>query len=623
MRSAPQPQELRAVEPMLSGYGKWQRCDRAAGGQIVCGSPTTPSEPVSIAPTECERLMRNGQDAVRFLESVPQCTDAAVAMLEGLARARREPALWSDVSGAYYVRAQRNDEPEDLVRALDAAGKAIERAPKKAGAHFNRALALEALGLSEDAMREWDGLRRQLPPQWAVEATEHWQRLTRQKARSAAVQWPLNEQRLPIAAAAGDHAAVTALIAPYHGAAVRYVEEKVLPAWASAVSQGRSGEAHTQLALAKMIAEAFAALSGDHYLLQSVEQIRTADASARAAIEEGCLAIARARQSERDHLSRRAGDEYLRAEDAFRRAGNPLRFSAALGRATAMLFAKDSAGAQRLYRQLEQETRRRGYPYLLARVHANRGFLNLIEARLLDALAEYGRAQVLFERANDDENLSNVYTRKVGILRRIGHAPSTWREIYQAQRRMSAMLEPQSRHLLIGESALSAVELGYPSVGLAYQETAVVLIRDELARNTDETLVVHLRRNLGVALRGRAAIRVRVGDHAGARTDLEQAIPLMGSGVDPGDEAIVSGFRARIAEVQAQELATTDRKKAIAALNEAIAYASTTHYRSFVASLLLQRGGALFPGTEPPCRTRRPRSRRCLAAGRTARCRPR
>ena len=81
------------------------------------------------------------------------------------------------------------------------------------------------------------------------------------------------------------------------------------------------------------------------------------------------------------------------------------------------------------------------------------------------------------------------------------------------------------------------------------------------------TGVAGSRANLGVAFRTRAGIRVRLRDYAGAQADLNTAIPLIGERAGPEDAAILSGFRARLAEVEAQTLAETNRKRAIAALD--------------------------------------------------------
>ena len=173
---------VRVTEPMLSGFERWHRClsRRTAGtivAQSVCGPPTVPADVVSIVNGGC-RSMRNMTDAIRVLAYAPECTDAAVEKLDEIAKTRREAEVLSNLAAAYYIRAQRKDQPSDLVRALDAADAATELAPESFQARFNRALAEEALRLSDEAVRSWDDLRRGSHAGWTQEAGERSARLT-------------------------------------------------------------------------------------------------------------------------------------------------------------------------------------------------------------------------------------------------------------------------------------------------------------------------------------------------------------------------------------------------------------------------------------------------------------
>jgi CHAT domain-containing protein len=583
----------RITQPLLSGFNDWRPCKTfIAEGAIVesaeCGAINLPPDLVSVASGECDRLMNTQTEAVRILAYVPQCTDAAVEKLETLPTPATAAAL-SDLAGAYYVRAQRKDQPSDLVRSLNAAERAVRLAPDLPEAQFNQALAQEALGLLSEALHSWSALRA-APSPWKAESEQHWRRLLEQRALSAAVQWPLDQQRLPEAVRSGDRVAVMRLVAPHRGAAQRHVEEAVIPAWALASAQGRTNEAQEALTLAEAISAALARQTGDRYLLDSVELIRAADTPAkRQLLQNGQLALRDARLRERQLKNEAAGDEYARARLAFSRVGSPLRFGAMLGRSTAYTFTRDFTRALALLHAVELAAQARHYPYLLARVHSGRGFVFTVQGRYLDALAEYSEAQAIFEHTDDRENLSNVYARKIGLLRTIGEQELTWREICRARGRSSSMFEAQSRHLLLGESALSAAELGYPAVAIHYQNEAVTMLEEELARNRDPERAVGLRRNLGVALRGRAAIRMRLNDYPGSKSDLDFATVLTGAENDPGDAAILGGFRARLAEISAQAMARFDRKKAITDLTDAIQYSSQTHYHTLIASLLLQR----------------------------------
>lgn len=533
--------------------------------------------------------MRTEADTVRMLAYAPQCTNVAVQRLAALSNRRSDAQLLSDLAGAYYIRAERNDAPSDFVRSLDAAERAVADAPPSAlPPRFNRALAAEALGLTPYAIQWWDEVRRAAPNAWTAEAQVHYAALTRERTRSAAVQWPLNQRRLPDAARLGDTRAVRQLVSPYRDAAQRYVEEEVLPVWAAAVTSGSDEEAARQLKLATMIARELARLTGDSYLLDSVRPLHSKDPEMLASFSRAHLLFAEARAEQRPAHWDKATQLYADAEKALARLDSPMRLQAMIGRANGLIVASKFDPAYGLLREVEREATRERYRSIVGFVHSARGLARMIQGRYLDSVAEYSEAEAIFAEMREVENISNALARKTGMYRLIGHEESTWREVFRALQYEQRVYEVQSRHVLLGECAASAAVLGYPAVGLHYQDIAVRLIEDELA-HTDESRVAELQHNLGVALRARAAIRVRLNDNRGAQTDLDAAIPLIGKPKDPSEDSIPSGLRARLAEVQAQTLARTDRGGAIAKFGEAVREALNTHYRPFVASLLIQR----------------------------------
>jgi len=96
----------------------------------------------------------------------------AIAALEGaVQQAPDNHVLQTDLSAAYLARASRNGRAEDLRRALTAAERAVRARPASAEAAFNRALALEALHLTEEARAAWDAyLQMDGTSDWAREA---------------------------------------------------------------------------------------------------------------------------------------------------------------------------------------------------------------------------------------------------------------------------------------------------------------------------------------------------------------------------------------------------------------------------------------------------------------------
>jgi CHAT domain-containing protein len=528
-------------------------------------------------------------DTVRLLATANQCTDAAVAKLEALARPGSDPRILSDLSAAYYIRAQRKDHPSDFVRSLDAADRSVALAPAMTEARFNRALAQEALGFSADAIESWDALRNESQSSWAAEAGAHHDRLTSEGNRAAAFAWSQNKERLPSVAGLGDRAAVRQLVTPYPSSAQRYVEEVVLPAWAQASTEKRADDAAAQLRLAEMIASALGQFVNDRYLLDVVDRIRsTRDPHAAERLRTGHLAFGTGRALQRDLTS--AAAAYERAAIALAAAGSPLRFEAMLGSATVLTQAKLYESSLALLRTVERESRERQYPSLLARVHTGRAYLFMAQRYDIDALAEYSEAQLIYERIRDKEGVASVRSITIGLYRRIGHENLTWGAAYQAQRHAADLVEAQSRHVYLAENALSAVALGYPSVALHYQSSAVRMLEDELSDSGATANLGQLRNNLGIALRARAGIYLHLDNRAAAQVDLAASTRLLTDARNgEGNDSIPFGFRARLAEIDAQSLAGTDRRQAIAKLSEAIRLSSLTVYQTLVASLRLQR----------------------------------
>jgi CHAT domain-containing protein len=583
------------TEPRLSGFDVWHSCTNAASpdgivGRTVCAPPTVPVDLVSMVSDGCDRPMRTMTDAVRVLAYVPDCTDAAIAKLELLAETGRQAELLSNLSAGYYIRAQRKDQPSDFARALDAADEAVTASPIPA-AQFNRALAEEALGLTSDAISSWDSARGGTDG-WAKEAADHLRRLRKQQTVAAATQWRFNEQRLPEVARRGDRKGVEALITPYRAAAQRYVEDTVLVAWAAARAKGDDAGAAEQLQLAEMIADALARLTRDRYLQDVVQPIRRSDAVTDAAFRRGIAAYAAGRTEERTLRNEVAtADAYARAEHAFGESRNPFQLMAMIKRAAALMLGGRFDEAQRTLSAADAEARRAGYSCILGRIHTGLGFAGMLQGRLLDSVAEYADAEDQFRRTGDVETLCNVLTRNIGVYRLIGNHDLTWREIFKTRNYASAMLDPQARHIFLGEIAAAALDLGCPHAALRFQNEAVALLHDELRRNAnDDKAVAQLISNLSVALRARAAIYAHLGDDKAAQRDLDEALSRISAGLQAPDAAIQNGFRARLAEVEAQTLAKQNRRQeAIAALTRGIDSASRTHFSSLIASLLVQR----------------------------------
>ena len=590
--------QARWVEPRLTGASKWSPCRRFRPANTVveksdCGTYLPPPD-VSQAVGACDRMTTTHAETVRTLITQPACTDAAVERLVALSVERRDATIMSDLAAAYYVRAQRDDRPSDLLRSLEAAERATAADDRLPAARFNLALAEDALGLREHAQASWRAASARDTSEWSKEAAARADVLERAAVRNAALQWPLNRLRLPEVARSGNRAAVRTLVAPYPGAAQRYVEDQVLPAWGSAKDPAA---ARARLLEATMIAGELAAVTGDPYLREAVTRIATAGDAVRALLREGHKAFGEARMYERAVKSDRAAGAYLEASQAFERAGSAMRVGADLGYAMEITrLSADKTESERRLALLEAEARRKGYLNVWARVQSNRAFFLQVRGRYLEAFDLFDEAADAFRRMQDGEGRANVHIRKAALLRVLGHDEAALAESFIARRYEDKLVEISGRHVVAGETAATFLALGFPERALAYQSDLVATLEDKLADELakvprDEAAIQGLRINRAIALRARAGIRLSLGDHETARRELDEAIAVIPN--REGDRAISDALRARSAEVEGiAAMQAADAAAAIRSFTEALALSGPGRFRTYQAILLTERAEA-------------------------------
>lgn len=458
---------VRTVRPRLSNDAPWRPCRRPprAGRAIVesvCGEDLRFGEPPPIART-CDRTPRNVREAVKILTERPSCTDAATGALEWFARTR--PEVWSDVAAAYYLRAERGDQPVDLLRALEAAELAVAATPRSASALFNYALIQQSLGFREDAVRAWDAFLAVDHTGWATEGAEQRAILLSGIVPGKTREWERDQPRLVRAAETADAATVRKLITMYPTAVPKYVELELF-----GVAKGEATPARTRAVL--LIADEIARLTGDRQLLDTAQIIQRARQipDANAALQRATESAAAAQVAIRALETARA-EPLLRSVIADSSlVGLPLRLAAQQRWAQVAAYNPDPVRVVGpVLAQLESEALRRAYVRLLQRTHNTRAFAYFFGDRHVDALDEYDRALKYAERTKDLETIAAIHRAKAGVYRVIGSLDLAWRESIHALRHEPAITDVQTRHTLLGEVGSVAAELGYPRVALRYQ----------------------------------------------------------------------------------------------------------------------------------------------------------
>ncbi|WP_325312335.1 CHAT domain-containing protein [Longimicrobium sp.] len=440
-------------------------------------------------------------------DDTEQAASAAITRLSRALRlSRRRVPLLVDLSAAHLVRAQRTQNPRDLLEGLNYALEAVATEPHNPAARFNTALALQTLGLDEQAKIAWtDYLRSDSTSRWAEEARER---------RSLLRHPPMTEEPPQPGA---PEAEVRAFAGANPQEARLYGWDSVLGDWGSAHEAGNPARTAELLQLAEQLGGALEARGGDASLADAVRAIR--------AVRDDPAAT---RLLARAHRAYAAGQvlnesgEHAAARDSFARAARAAPFSPVLtrsaevfGAATLIFDGQFAEADSRLQAVLLRIDSLRN-PALVARALWIRGSGLLRNGHPAEARAAYQAAARLFERAGETEYTAAQWQME-------GEAAYAQRDTLAAYRLMHRGLMSLREHR-------SSVRLHNTLLVLANCATVDQMPRAALVVQ-DEDVSVALRekrvRHLVEALLGRARTRWARGRQEEASEDLYRADSLV------------------------------------------------------------------------------------------------
>jgi tetratricopeptide (TPR) repeat protein len=168
----------RVIEPRVTGQQSYAPFTQARGSS----GDSTANPDVRRAGLAVEETVRGRVDA-RSL-SVLGRTQLLLGQLdEAIATLTKSdvesPENLNDLSAAYIARGIRNDSQQDIRRGLELVDKAIETGARGADVRFNRALALERLGRTSEAIPAWRAyITVESDASWRREGEEHLKRLS-------------------------------------------------------------------------------------------------------------------------------------------------------------------------------------------------------------------------------------------------------------------------------------------------------------------------------------------------------------------------------------------------------------------------------------------------------------
>lgn len=502
--------------------------------------------------------------------------DETVQRLEMAAIVAGEAEALSDLAAARIEMALVGDRPAELLAAWVAAERALERSPRYAPARFNRALALDRLGMKEAAAIAWrTALEVEPEGPWADEARH---RITQLVEPSGPQRWttkarPALESLL--GAVPRDPAAVGAVVADHPQRAREFLQQNLLPSWAE---EEEPAAASRRLAAAEELAAALARVTGDSLLLRDVEQLRAlgglpAETDARLAhrlLSRGYEALYR------DWHPSSARTALEEASRLFQRLKSPQALWARL------LLALTDYYEQRHERALVEldavAPAAAASPILAARVAWIRGLVGSALGDLQMALDGYRAALEGFCSTGERENQAVMNAYLSHSMSELGHTDAAWRHRYLALSGLDEVATPVRRYAILETLVMNLHAEG--------DERGALLLANEQVQAAQRDGGAPLRQS---ALMRRAAIRQSLGDATGARADLETA---RRASLDIDDPAL----RARVESDQdllAAELASaSEPAKAIALANSALSSYRATDFLLLEPRALAARGRA-------------------------------
>lgn len=494
-------------------------------------------------------------------DDTEQAADAAIARLSRALRLSRRPVpILVDLSGAYLVRAQRTQNPRDLLEALEHALEALEVAPRNPDALFNAALAMQMVGLDEQAGIAWEEYLQ-------IDSTSEWAAEARERTRVL---------RHPETARAPEPGAPEAEVRAY---AARYPQEArllgmdtVLGRWGRAVEAGDTAGAAKLLQLADDLGFALRIRGGDLSLMDAVGAIR-----AVADDPEATRTLARA------HRRYATGQTLLATQDSATldtfasvlrtRLHSPaLMRSAEITHAATLVNAGRYAQADSAFEDLLTRIDSVRYPALAGRARANQGTGLNRDSKWDEARVFYRSAARLFERARETESMAANHQMD-------GEAAYNQRDTLAAYRAMH-------RGLMTLRGFRRSVRLHNTLFMLANSAaTDGMLLAAAKIQNED----VSVARRLSVpsstleSLLGRASVRALTGRPREAAQDLEAARSLMAAlrGSESQGKLVATGRYLRA-------LVATDGAS-LAGLDSAIGYFEKTNDFVLLLPALMRR----------------------------------
>jgi CHAT domain-containing protein len=349
--------------------------------------------------------------------------DAIDALESAVRQSPNNAAYWSDLAAARYTLAVTEKRPHELPQALADADHALRLDPKLHDALFNRALIIEALGISEAARRAWQRYAVADPSShWSAEAMHHLGDLPVVTTRDEF------QHRLAAATRAlPDNAALIALARNFPQEARTWSEGPLLANWADAVRKGDSKTAAKTLTVVRTLGAALAEFNHVQSVADIVATIDHANPT-----DTRTLADAHAiyRDARVLYKERRIADAQKKLQEArvlFGRTGSPMALIANYYAASCLYDSSHIAEAARALDQLAERFDPSRYPGLAAEIKWERTLSYASLGQWEAAIRTASESRKIFDSLGETQNRADVDLLLASHLNKIAQPAAAWK----------------------------------------------------------------------------------------------------------------------------------------------------------------------------------------------------
>jgi len=498
--------------------------------------------------------------------------DAIDALESAIRQSPNNAAYWSDLAAARYTLAVTEKRPHELPQALADADHALRLDPKLHDALFNRALIIEALGISEAARRAWQRYASADPSShWSAEAMHHLGDLRVVTTRDEF------QNRLTLATRAlPDKSPLIALARNFPQEARTWSEGPLLSNWADAFHKADTKTATETLTVVRTFGAAlveFNQVQSVADIVATIDRANPADtktlADAHAIYRDGRVLYSKRRIAE-------AQNKLQEARDLFARSGSPMALIADYYLANCLYDSNRPAEALDALAGIAARVDAHRYPALLAEIGWQQTLCYSAMGEWDSAIRTASNSRRTFAALGETINRGQLDVLVADDLDHISQPAAAWKVRVAALSALSpAGVSDSIRHALT--SALNA-ETAQGNYDAARALTTIVL---EELRNA------RLQNDIAAANAARAEILAKLGDYEAAQRTIADARQNAAHIADENFRRRTSIF---IDLAEAGVVRRSDPARALHLLDGAMSFFESRHENTWLPRVYLERG---------------------------------